>query len=176
MSRVFFFCLRHGFQEKWIFVPFDVTHLKSPTTRVHWRRLTWSSGLFRTENNYVYNSIMHSQKSTSYHFERLYLWDSNNDYEDYNLQDCYAVKSGAGFTSTVSAAKQSFSAVHFPVVTTGFVSLRTSVSSLGSTTYPSECITTSYAYWTVHHLDIWIKVDHLDDTCFIIYCSTCFRR
>jgi len=34
----------------------------------------------------------------------------------------------------------------------------------------------SYAYWTVHHLDIWIKVDQLDDTCFIIYCSTCFRR
>ena len=33
-----------------------------------------------------------------------------------------------------------------------------------------------YAYWTVHHLDIWIKVDQLDDTCFImsIYCSTCF--
>ena len=32
----------------------------------------------------------------------------------------------------------------------------------------------SYAYWTVHHLDIWIKVDQLDDTCFImsIYCST----
>ena len=34
----------------------------------------------------------------------------------------------------------------------------------------------SYAYWTVHHCDIWIKVDQLDDTCFImsIYCSTCF--
>jgi len=34
----------------------------------------------------------------------------------------------------------------------------------------------SYAYWTVHHLDIWIKVNQLDDTCFImsIYCSTCF--
>jgi len=28
----------------------------------------------------------------------------------------------------------------------------------------------------LHHLDIWIKVDQLDDTCFIIYCSTCFRR
>jgi len=24
--------------------------------------------------------------------------------------------------------------------------------------------------------DIWIMVDQLDDTCFIIYCSTCFRR
>jgi len=23
---------------------------------------------------------------------------------------------------------------------------------------------------------VWIKVDQLDDTCFIIYCSTCFRR
>ena len=23
---------------------------------------------------------------------------------------------------------------------------------------------------------IWIKVDQLDDTCFIVYCSTCFRR
>jgi len=23
---------------------------------------------------------------------------------------------------------------------------------------------------------LWIKVDQLDDTCFIIYCSTCFRR
>jgi len=34
----------------------------------------------------------------------------------------------------------------------------------------------TYAYWTVHHLDIWIIVDQLDDTCFIIYCSTCFRR
>ena len=32
----------------------------------------------------------------------------------------------------------------------------------------------SYAYWTVHHLDIWIKVDQLDDTCFImsIYYAT----
>ena len=32
------------------------------------------------------------------------------------------------------------------------------------------------AYWTVHHLDISIKVDQLDDTCFImsVYCSTCF--
>jgi len=39
-----------------------------------------------------------------------------------------------------------------------------------------ECRIISYAYWTVHHLDIWIKVYQLDDTCFImsIYCSTCF--
>jgi len=40
----------------------------------------------------------------------------------------------------------------------------------------AEPNTKSYAYWTVHHFDIWIKVDQLDDTCFIIYCSTCFRR
>ena len=26
----------------------------------------------------------------------------------------------------------------------------------------------SYVYWTVHHLDSWIKRDQLDDTCFII--------
>ena len=25
-----------------------------------------------------------------------------------------------------------------------------------------------YVYWTVHHLDSWIKIDHLDVTCFII--------
>ena len=25
-----------------------------------------------------------------------------------------------------------------------------------------------YVYWTVHHLDIWIKIDQLDVTCFII--------
>jgi len=30
----------------------------------------------------------------------------------------------------------------------------------------------SYAYWTVHHLDIWIKVDQLDDTCFIMSISS----
>jgi len=50
---------------------------------------------------------MRSQNLTSYHFERLYLWDSNDDYEDYTLQGCDAVQSGRGFTSTVSAAKQS---------------------------------------------------------------------
>ena len=26
----------------------------------------------------------------------------------------------------------------------------------------------SYVYWTVHHLDSWIKIDQLDATCFII--------
>jgi len=26
----------------------------------------------------------------------------------------------------------------------------------------------SYVYWTVHHLDSWIKIDQLDITCFII--------
>ena len=26
----------------------------------------------------------------------------------------------------------------------------------------------SQVYWTVHHLDIWIKIDKLDVTCFII--------
>ena len=30
----------------------------------------------------------------------------------------------------------------------------------------------SYVYWTVHHLDSWIKVDQLDVTCFIISLST----
>ena len=25
-----------------------------------------------------------------------------------------------------------------------------------------------YVYWTVHHLDSWIKTDQLDDTCFIV--------
>ena len=29
-------------------------------------------------------------------------------------------------------------------------------------------IQVSYAYWTVNHLDIWIMIDQLDDTCFII--------
>ena len=32
--------------------------------------------------------------------------------------------------------------------------------------YRSDC--ESYAYWTVHHLDIWIKVDQLDVTNFIM--------
>ena len=35
----------------------------------------------------------------------------------------------------------------------------------------------SYVYWTVRHLDSWIKRDQLDVTCFfyfIISCSTCF--
>ena len=27
----------------------------------------------------------------------------------------------------------------------------------------------SYVYWTVHHLDSWIKIDQLDVTCFIIH-------
>ena len=26
----------------------------------------------------------------------------------------------------------------------------------------------SYVYWTVHHLDSWVKIDQLDVTCFII--------
>ena len=31
--------------------------------------------------------------------------------------------------------------------------------------------------WSKHEIrHIWIKVDQLDDTCFIIYCSTCFRN
>ena len=29
-------------------------------------------------------------------------------------------------------------------------------------------MTTSYVYWNVHHLDIWMKIDQLDVTCFII--------
>ena len=33
----------------------------------------------------------------------------------------------------------------------------------------------SYAYWTMHHLDIWIKVDQLDDTCFIIILLNMFQ-
>ena len=35
-----------------------------------------------------------------------------------------------------------------------------------------EYIYISYVYWTVHHLDIWIKVHQLADTCFImsVYC------
>ena len=34
----------------------------------------------------------------------------------------------------------------------------------------SECEveTESYVYWTVHHLDSWIKRDQLDVTCFFI--------
>ena len=51
---------------------------------------------------------MRSQKFTSYHFERLYLWDSNDgDYEDYTLKGCDTVQSGGGFTNTASTAKQS---------------------------------------------------------------------
>ena len=30
------------------------------------------------------------------------------------------------------------------------------------------CSLTSYVYWTVHHVDSWIKIDQLDVTCFII--------
>jgi len=30
-------------------------------------------------------------------------------------------------------------------------------------------------HWTLKFFNNWIKVDQLDDTCFIIYCSTCFR-
>ena len=31
-----------------------------------------------------------------------------------------------------------------------------------------QYFTESYVYWTVHHLDSWVKRDHLDATCFII--------
>ena len=33
----------------------------------------------------------------------------------------------------------------------------------------------SYVYWTVHHLDSWIKTDQLDVTCFIISLFTAQR-
>ena len=33
----------------------------------------------------------------------------------------------------------------------------------------------SYVYWTVHHLDSWIKIDQLDVTCFIISLFTVQR-
>ena len=32
----------------------------------------------------------------------------------------------------------------------------------------SKLFVASYVYWTVHHLDSWIKIDQLDVTCFII--------
>jgi len=32
----------------------------------------------------------------------------------------------------------------------------------------NQTLTTSYVYWTVHHLDSWIKIDQLEVTCFII--------
>ena len=50
------------------------------------------------------------------------------------------------------------------------------VNILGRSILTIKKNTEAYAYWTVHHLDISIKIDQLDDTCFIIYCSTCFRR
>jgi len=31
-----------------------------------------------------------------------------------------------------------------------------------------KCTVWSYVYWTVHHLDSWVKIDQLDVTCFII--------
>jgi hypothetical protein len=34
--------------------------------------------------------------------------------------------------------------------------------------YIEICHCLSYVYWTVHHLDSWIRTDQLDDTCFII--------
>jgi len=34
--------------------------------------------------------------------------------------------------------------------------------------YFPNCPSISYVYWTVHHLDSWIKRDQLDVTCFII--------
>jgi len=34
----------------------------------------------------------------------------------------------------------------------------------------------SFAYWTVHHLDIWIKVDQFDDTCFIMSSGSAYTR
>ena len=44
---------------------------------------------------------------------------------------------------------------------------------LGHLVWRNESLKTlwiSYAYWTVHHLDIWIKIDQLDDTWFIMCC------
>ena len=34
--------------------------------------------------------------------------------------------------------------------------------------YDINWISISYVYWTVHHLDIWVKRDQLDVSCFII--------
>jgi len=50
------------------------------------------------------------------------------------------------------------------------------VNILGRSILTIKKNTEAYAYWTVHHLDISIKIDQLDDTCFIMstYCSTCF--
>ena len=38
----------------------------------------------------------------------------------------------------------------------------------GSETLIYKELLPSYVYWTVHHLDSWIKIDQLDVTCFII--------
>ena len=38
-----------------------------------------------------------------------------------------------------------------------------------------QYISLSYVYWTVHHLDSWIKRDQLDVTCFIISLFNMYR-
>ena len=40
--------------------------------------------------------------------------------------------------------------------------------SYPSPVVPEHTLTKSYVYWTMHHLDSWIKRDQLDVTCFII--------
>ena len=39
----------------------------------------------------------------------------------------------------------------------------------------NKCPFFSYVYWTMHYLDSWIKIDHLDITCFIISLFTAQR-
>jgi len=45
---------------------------------------------------------------------------------------------------------------------------RSSDLPICSTTLSIRNIHESYVYWTVHHLDSWVKRDQLDATCFII--------
>ena len=42
------------------------------------------------------------------------------------------------------------------------------LSCMLKTRFLSKKSRSSYVYWTVHHLDSWIKIDQLDVTCFII--------
>ena len=78
---------------------------------------------------------MRSQNLTSSHFVRWDMRHSNDgDYEDYTLQGCDTVQSGGGLQTLYLQRSRALitegygNAVYFPVGTTGFVSLRTSVN------------------------------------------------
>ena len=50
--------------------------------------------------------------------------------------------------------------IHFNII---LPSMRASLKWYFPPWFSSKTLYSSYAYWTVHHLDIWIKVGKLDD-------------